>query len=208
MWLLVTRFVCLFRYQVDASEGSIDDDKSESFSVIRLLHPPSHPTARTSKNVSMFTVFISEWLSLYTSFCFFLSCILSVFGLIFSTLTKFTLFYGSDINPFTFFHSIFSYHSKCHHDQGCGIPAEPGVVEYFICLCDTFASGSHCHHYLETASKYNQSCFHGKVSVQSWKWSSPILIAAKFVWRHFVWYLCRFLSFQCFLFWVLLSMSI
>lgn len=61
---LVTVYAFLFRYQPDLGEES-SDNTSESFSMIEALNPPSQPNAQTSKNVSMFTVFISERFSLY-----------------------------------------------------------------------------------------------------------------------------------------------
>ncbi|CDQ69052.1 unnamed protein product [Oncorhynchus mykiss] len=61
---LVTVYAFLFRYQPDLGEES-SDNTSESFSMIEALNPPSQPNAQTSKNVSMFTVFIKIILSVF-----------------------------------------------------------------------------------------------------------------------------------------------
>uniref|UniRef100_A0A8C7UVK4 Zgc:175280 n=1 Tax=Oncorhynchus mykiss TaxID=8022 RepID=A0A8C7UVK4_ONCMY len=63
-YTLVAICILILRYQPDLGEES-SDNTSESFSMIEALNPPSQPNAQTSKNVSMFTVFISEQFSLY-----------------------------------------------------------------------------------------------------------------------------------------------
>uniref|UniRef100_A0A8C7V004 Zgc:175280 n=1 Tax=Oncorhynchus mykiss TaxID=8022 RepID=A0A8C7V004_ONCMY len=56
-YTLVAICILILRYQPDLGEES-SDNTSESFSMIEALNPPSQPNAQTSKNVSMFTVFI------------------------------------------------------------------------------------------------------------------------------------------------------
>ncbi|XP_013984803.1 cationic amino acid transporter 2 isoform X3 [Salmo salar] len=56
-YTLVAICILILRYQPDLGEES-SDNTSESFSIIEALNPPSQPNAQTSKNVSMFTVFI------------------------------------------------------------------------------------------------------------------------------------------------------
>ncbi|CAB1333085.1 unnamed protein product [Coregonus sp. 'balchen'] len=61
-YTLVAICILILRYQPDLGEES-SDNTSESFSMIEALNPPSQPNAQTSKNVSMFTVFITIILS-------------------------------------------------------------------------------------------------------------------------------------------------
>ncbi|KAL0993974.1 hypothetical protein UPYG_G00116300 [Umbra pygmaea] len=56
-YTLVAICILILRYQPTLSEGSIDDELSESFSMLEALNPPTQATAQTSKNVSIFTVF-------------------------------------------------------------------------------------------------------------------------------------------------------
>ncbi|XP_029625808.1 cationic amino acid transporter 2-like [Salmo trutta] len=56
-YTLVAICILILRYQPDLGVES-SDNTSESFSIIEALNPPSQPNAQTSKNVSMFTVFI------------------------------------------------------------------------------------------------------------------------------------------------------
>ena len=49
----------LYRYQADLSEDS-NLSKAELFTIGGLLCPPSEATTRTSKNVSLLTVFIGK----------------------------------------------------------------------------------------------------------------------------------------------------
>uniref|UniRef100_A0A667XAE6 Zgc:175280 n=1 Tax=Myripristis murdjan TaxID=586833 RepID=A0A667XAE6_9TELE len=58
-YTLVAVCILILRYQADLSEDS-SCSKAESFTVTGVIHPPPQATARTSKNVSVFTVFISE----------------------------------------------------------------------------------------------------------------------------------------------------
>ncbi|KAM4620334.1 cationic amino acid transporter 2 [Polymixia lowei] len=56
-YTLVAICILILRYQADLSEDS-SYSKPESFTVIGVIYPPSQATARTSNNVSMFTVFV------------------------------------------------------------------------------------------------------------------------------------------------------
>uniref|UniRef100_A0A667XKG1 Zgc:175280 n=1 Tax=Myripristis murdjan TaxID=586833 RepID=A0A667XKG1_9TELE len=56
-YTLVAVCILILRYQADLSEDS-SCSKAESFTVTGVIHPPPQATARTSKNVSVFTVFI------------------------------------------------------------------------------------------------------------------------------------------------------
>ncbi|XP_062309821.1 cationic amino acid transporter 2 family protein [Osmerus eperlanus] len=57
-YTLVAICILILRYRADEGDDASYDDRPESFSLTGLLSPPSHPTARTSTNVSTFTVFI------------------------------------------------------------------------------------------------------------------------------------------------------
>uniref|UniRef100_A0A8C7LHN0 Zgc:175280 n=1 Tax=Oncorhynchus kisutch TaxID=8019 RepID=A0A8C7LHN0_ONCKI len=57
-YTLVAICILILRYESS-------DNTSESFSMIEALNPPSQPNAQTSKNVSMFTVFIKIILSVF-----------------------------------------------------------------------------------------------------------------------------------------------
>ncbi|XP_056140196.1 cationic amino acid transporter 2 family protein [Lampris incognitus] len=56
-YTLVAICILILRYQADANEDS-GYSNPESFTINGVLHPPSLATARTSKNVSTFTIFL------------------------------------------------------------------------------------------------------------------------------------------------------
>ncbi|XP_019903628.2 cationic amino acid transporter 2 family protein [Esox lucius] len=57
-YTLVAICILILRYQPNLSEDSGGNDSSKSFSMMEALNPPSQATAQTSKNVSIFTVFV------------------------------------------------------------------------------------------------------------------------------------------------------
>ncbi|KAM3869210.1 cationic amino acid transporter 2 [Diretmus argenteus] len=66
-YTLVAICILILRYQADLCEDS-SYSNPESFTMIRVIHPPSQPTALTSKNVSVltvFTIFLAVILSLF-----------------------------------------------------------------------------------------------------------------------------------------------
>ncbi|KAM9846374.1 cationic amino acid transporter 2 [Aulostomus maculatus] len=68
-YTLVAICILILRYQADISEGS-KVSKPEPFALREVLYPPSQATSRTSKNVSLITVFIiflASILSLFIS---------------------------------------------------------------------------------------------------------------------------------------------
>uniref|UniRef100_A0A3P8Z2T8 Cationic amino acid transporter C-terminal domain-containing protein n=1 Tax=Esox lucius TaxID=8010 RepID=A0A3P8Z2T8_ESOLU len=64
-YTLVAICILILRYQPNLSEDSGGNDSSKSFSMMEALNPPSQATAQTSKNVSIFTVFVSECFFIY-----------------------------------------------------------------------------------------------------------------------------------------------